>query len=71
MTTVSRGHGLRSGKWAFMWYPASKRVKTEGFMLYDMEQDPKQFTNLAEDPAQAAIKAKLFKRLKQRLELAQ
>ena len=71
MTTVSRGHGLRSGKWAFMWYPASKRAQTEGFMLYDMEKDPKQFTNLAEDPAHAAIKDKLFKRLKQRLELVQ
>ena len=51
--------------------PASKRAQTEGFMLYDMEKDPKQFTNLAEDPAHAAIKDKLFKRLKQRLELAQ
>ena len=54
-----------------MWYPASKRAQTEGFMLYDMEKDPKQFTNLAEDPAHAATKAKLFKHLKQRLELAQ
>ena len=66
-TTVARGHGLRSGKWAFMWYPTSKRTKTEGFMLYDMEKDPKQFTNLADDPRHAAIKAKLFKRLKERV----
>ena len=49
--------------------PRLKR-QTEGFMLYDVEKDPKQFTNLAEDPAHAAIKDKLFKRLKQRLELA-
>lgn len=67
-TTVARGHGLRSGKWAFMWYPASKCNKREGFMLYDMEKDPEQFTNLADDPAHAAIRAKLFKRLKERVE---
>lgn len=68
MTTVSRGHGLRSGKWAFMWYPASKRAQTEGFMLYDMEKDPKQFTNLAYDPAHNATKIQLLQRLKERVE---
>ena len=68
MTTVSRGHGLRSGKWAFMWYPASKRAKKEGFMLYDMEKDPKQFTNLAYDPAHNATKMQLLQRLKERVE---
>ncbi len=67
-TTVAKGHGLRSGKWAFMWYPAGKRSKGEGFMLYDMEKDPRQFTNLAEKPGYAAIKAKLFKRLQNRVE---
>ena len=71
MTTVSRGHCLRAGKWAFMWYTASKRVKTEGFMLYDMEKDPKQFTNLADDPKFAGVKAKLHRRLRTRVESMQ
>ena len=71
MTTVSRGYGLRAGKWAFMWYTASKRFKTEGFMLYDMEKDPKQFTNLADDPKFAGVKAKLHRRLRTRVESMQ
>jgi arylsulfatase A-like enzyme len=66
-TTVAKGHGLRSGKWAFMWYPKTKRNKSEAFMLYDMEKDPRQFTNLANDPAHAAIKRQLHSRLQSRI----
>ena len=66
--TVAKGYALRSDKWAFMWYPTSKRNKREGFMLYDMEKDPQQFTNLSEKAEYAAIKAKLFQRLRNRVE---
>ena len=66
-TTVAKGHGLRSGKWAFMWYPAKVRNKHAAFMLYDMEKDPQQFINLADDPSHAAIRARLYSRLKDRI----
>ena len=36
-------------------------------MLYDMEKDPRQFTNLANDPAHAAIKRQLHSRLQSRI----
>ena len=63
---VSKGHGLRTGKWAFMWYPKSKKNK-EAFMLYDMEKDPKQFNNLAMNPEYAAVMAELKERLEERV----
>lgn len=66
---VSKGFGLRSGKWAYMWYPRSKK-DPEAAMLYDMEADPKQFTNLASDPAHAPTVQKLHARLRERIELA-
>lgn len=65
---VGGGFGLRSGKWAYMWYPASKKFKQEGVMLYDLEQDPQQFTNLATDPNFAPIRKRLHQRLTKRLE---
>ena len=66
---VSKGHGLRTGKWAFMWYPKSKKDK-EAFMLYDMEKDPKQFNNLAMNPEYAALMGELKERLEERVEAA-
>lgn len=66
---VSKGHGLRTGKWAFMWYPKSKKDK-EAFMLYDMEKDPKQFNNLAMNPEYAAVMGELKERLEERVEAA-
>ena len=68
-TQVSKGHGLRTGKWAFMWYPKSKKDK-EAFMLYDMEKDPKQFNNLAMNPEYAALMGELKERLEERVEAA-
>ena len=64
------GFGLRSGKWAYMWYPTSKKHKQEGFMLYDMESDPEQFTNLAARPEFSSIRNELHQRLMERLEAA-
>lgn len=67
---VSRGFGLRDGKWAYMWYPSGKKQKQEGFMLYDMEKDPSQFTNLANDAEYASIQRRLHERLMQRIDAA-
>ena len=67
---VSNGHGLRTGKWAFMWYPKKKK-DAEAFMLYDMEKDPKQFTNLAKNPEYAETFEKLYSRLQKRVAIAE
>jgi arylsulfatase A-like enzyme len=67
---VSAGFGLRSNKWAYMWYPASRKHKQEGFMLYDMEKDPNQYTNLATNPKYASIKTQLHERLMKRIQAA-
>ncbi|MEM9366130.1 MAG: sulfatase [Planctomycetota bacterium] len=68
---VSAGFGLRSGKWAYMWYPKSKKRKQEGFMLYDMENDPYQYTNLVDVLDYASIRQTLHMRLTKRIEMAQ
>jgi hypothetical protein len=39
-------------------------------MLYNMEQDPSQYTNLASDPEYASIKRQLHQRLMKRIEAA-
>lgn len=67
---VGAGFGLRSGKWAYMWYPASKKKQKEGFMLYDMEKDPAQYTNLADTTDCVSIRKQLHERLMQRIEAA-
>ncbi|MEM7144392.1 MAG: sulfatase [Verrucomicrobiota bacterium] len=66
---VSTGFGLRSGKWAFMWFPEKKK-DPEAFMLYDMEKDPKQFTNLALHPEYAGKINELNARLQERIDQA-
>ena len=50
-------HLLRTDKWAFMLY---KDGSTE---LYDMQKDPKQYTNLARHPAHDKTVAEMKKRL--------
>ena len=45
---VRGGWCLRTSKWAFMRY--GKQGATTEFMLYDMEKDSRQLTNLANDP---------------------
>jgi iduronate 2-sulfatase len=59
--TKKRGHMLRTKRWAFLSWPDGS---TE---LYDMDKDPKQFTNLAADPKHAAAKSDLQRRLKAKL----
>ncbi len=67
---VGAGFGLRSGKWAYMWYPKTKKHKQQGVMLYDLEKDPEQYTNLAGNSDYASIRKRLHKRLMQRIEAA-
>ena len=67
---VGNGFGLRSGKWAYMWYPQKKK-DPEAAMLYDMEQDPKQFTNLVKDTAHQETVSRLHERLMERIALSQ
>jgi arylsulfatase A-like enzyme len=67
---TATGFGLRKGKWAYMWFPVAKKYKEEGFMLYDMETDPCQYTNLADDPDYAKIKNRLHRRLMERIDKA-
>lgn len=45
----NRGHSLRSDRWAYM------RYSDKSEELYDMDQDPEQFTNLASNPASASV----------------
>lgn len=66
---VGAGYGLRGGQWAYMWYPRTKS-KQEGFMLYDMNQDPQQYINLADDEGHASLRARLHARLTTRIEAA-
>ena len=63
---TGRGRGLRTERWAFMWYPA-KRNNREAFMLYDMKNDPGQFANLADDPRYTGVKTRLYRRLRERI----
>ncbi len=67
---VRAGFGLRSGKWAYMWYPSTKKQKAEGAMLYNMKDDPRQFTNLADQSKHVAIKDRLHRRLMSRIKSA-
>lgn len=68
MIQVGSGFGLRSGRWAYMWYPATKKRKQEGFMLYDMEKDPSQYRNLADVADYASVRQQLHERLTKRIE---
>ncbi len=66
---VGNGYGLRTGKWAYMWYPARKK-DPEAAMLYDMKQDPKQFTNLVQNSEYADRVAQLHQQLMNRIAIA-
>lgn len=55
---------LRGDRWAYMLY------KDDQEELYDMDKDPKQFTNLADDPKYAKVKAEWRKKLEDRIAAA-
>jgi iduronate 2-sulfatase len=61
-TLRSTSHLLRTDNWAYLQYP-----KKGGEELYDMVNDPKQFTNLADDPNHAGTKERLKKLLSRKL----
>lgn len=54
LTTHGRGnHALRSERWRYIRYADGSEE------LYDHQEDPHEWTNLARDPARAAVKAEL------------
>jgi iduronate 2-sulfatase len=53
-TLRSTSHLLRTDKWAYLQYP-----RKGGEELYDMVNDPEQFTNLVDDPSHAGTKERL------------
>jgi len=55
---------LRSQRWAYIQYDEDA---SSGIELFDMENDPKQFTNLAADPAHAQTVSYFQKKLKRKL----
>ncbi|OUT58789.1 MAG: hypothetical protein CBB71_11965 [Rhodopirellula sp. TMED11] len=67
---VNGGFGLRHGRWAYMWYPKSKK-HPEGVMLYDMQQDATQYQNLAELKEHQEVRQRMHQQLMQRIEAAQ
>jgi len=69
---VGRGFCLRTDKWAYMEYSGGKKGEpgSAGAMLYNMEADPKQFTNLSGKPEVAEVEAALRRRLHARIEAA-
>ena len=62
--SVSQGgktYLLRTDKWAYIQY---NEDASEGIELFDMVNDPKQYTNLSDNPKYADVKSHLQKRLK-------
>ncbi len=55
------GYSLRTPRWRYTEWDEGK----EGRELYDHEADPKEITNLAESPAQAAVIAELSAKLRE------
>lgn len=66
LTQVPVGFALRTPDWAFMRYGKLGSDKAE-YMLYDMQKDPKQFNNLADDPEYKDQFEAMKKRLAQRV----
>jgi iduronate 2-sulfatase len=56
-----RGHLVRTRRWAFLSY------EDDTAELYDMEEDPHQFTNLAGSPSHAEVLADMERRLRAKL----
>ncbi len=55
---------LRNNKWAYIQYDENA---SSGIELFDMQKDPKQYTNLANNPAHAKTVAYFQKKLKKKL----
>ena len=60
-----RGFLLRENKWAFIQYAENG---SKGVELFDMEKDPKQYTNLAELPEHQGVVKRFRKKLAEKLQ---
>ncbi len=60
-----RGFLLREDKWAYIQYAENA---TGGMELFDMQQDPKQYRNLAHDPKHQAVVSRFQKQLADKLQ---
>ena len=60
----SKGFLLREDKWAYLQYAENA---SEGIELFDMENDPRQFTNLATRPEYASIVSEFQQKLAAKL----
>ncbi|MEJ6731932.1 MAG: sulfatase [Opitutaceae bacterium] len=60
----NKDFAIRGAKWAYMLY------KDDTHELYDMQKDPKQFTNLAQEPAYAKTVTAQRKQLEARIKAA-
>jgi len=61
---TSKGLLLRDDHWAFIQYGEDARG---GIELFDMKQDPKQYTNLANSPGHASVVASFKTKLAEKL----
>lgn len=59
-----KGFLLRTDRWSYIQY---KEDASGGIELFDMDNDPKQFTNLAKSPDHADVVAEMKKRMKEKL----
>ncbi|MCM2374613.1 sulfatase-like hydrolase/transferase, partial [Aporhodopirellula aestuarii] len=57
------GYGIRTKRYRYTEWRKAKRGPAEQAMLYDLETDPHEFTNLIDDPAYAEIKQELSEKL--------
>jgi iduronate 2-sulfatase len=62
--SLAKGYGWRTDKWAYM------RYNDKSEELYDMQRDPGQITNLANDPSHASTLKRLATELDGRLQKA-
>jgi len=60
--TKGKDHLLRTERWAYLFY------RNGAAELYDMQEDPRQFTNLIDDPEHAATARELRERLQAKLQ---
>jgi iduronate 2-sulfatase len=59
-----KGFLLREHAWAYLQYGEGNNAPSE---LFDMKKDPKQYTNLANDPAHAEVVARFRKKMTAKL----
>ena len=64
MLPCARGFLLREDKWAYIQY---REDASDGIELFDTEQDPLQYKNLAQDPAYASLVASFQSKLADKL----